>query len=231
MDIDYHMMPEEDNNAEEHVWVDKCLLAAMALIRKAKSLNTEPPEYICLLALCAVSNLHHEAWPLSREQFEKAKPLYEQNLGPDHPRTIAVLHKLALAARHCGDMAVSEKYCRQAWKLYEGRLGPTAAETLNVLNDLASTIELLKEAEVMFPSPDVGRPSALLGAAVISRPVPRSIGLTRSNLPLPGAPLPRRATGTGTDSMGGVVSMSDIRIKAGLIRSRAKLVPSTKASD
>jgi tetratricopeptide (TPR) repeat protein len=153
MDIVYHMMPEEDNNAEEHVWVDKCLLAAMALIRKAQSLNTEPREYICLLVLCAVSNLHHGAWSLSREQFEKAKPLYDQNLGPDHPRTIAVLHKLALAARHCGDMAVSEKYCRQAWKLYEGRLGPTAAETLNVLNDLASTIERagrLKEAEVMF---------------------------------------------------------------------------------
>ncbi|CAP65189.1 uncharacterized protein PODANS_5_7560 [Podospora anserina S mat+] len=153
IEVVYHMMPEEDGTVEEHVWVDKCLLAAMALIREAPARGLEVREYACLLALCALSNLHHNAWPLSRKQFEQSKPLYEKYLGQDHKRTILLLHKLALATRHDGDMSRAEAYCRQALKLYEQKLGPTDSKTLNVLNDLASTIERagrLKEAESMF---------------------------------------------------------------------------------
>ena len=153
MDIVYHMTPEEVTTVEERIWVGRCVSAAMALIREAKLPKMELRQYAWLLSLCASFNLHHGQWALSREQFEKTRPLYEQHLGKDHPRTLKVLHSLSLAARHCGDMAASEKYCRQAWELYEAKLGPNATETLQVLNDLAATIERsgrLKEAESMF---------------------------------------------------------------------------------
>ncbi|KAK0624534.1 hypothetical protein B0T17DRAFT_557399 [Bombardia bombarda] len=154
MDVVYHMVPEKDSTAEEREWVDKCLRATRALIHQAQSLGIEMHRYICLLVLCALSNMHRDARLLAWEQFEKAKLLYEEYLGRDHPRTIAILEMLGLATcSHGGAMALSEEYCKQAWKLYEARLGPTADETLSALNKLACTIERagkLKEAEAMF---------------------------------------------------------------------------------
>lgn len=153
INVVFHMLPVADGSAQERAWVETCLPQATGLVQMARDQQADTREYACLLLLCALCNLHHGSWALSREQFETVKPIYDRYLGPENPRTLNILEYLAWANRHVGDMAVSEGYFKQAWKLREKVLGPDSPDTLRCLDALASTIERagrLKEAEVMF---------------------------------------------------------------------------------
>ncbi|KAL1843463.1 hypothetical protein VTJ49DRAFT_1573 [Mycothermus thermophilus] len=148
----YHMMPVKESTAEDRGWVDTCLPFAMGLLRKVE-LEFQTDEYACLLALCAVCNLRHDAWGLSQEQFEAALPEYAKYLGLEHPRTLTLMHNHAWAVRNRGNVKTGEAIFRRTWELRSKAVGPGAPETLSALNDLAETIERagrLKEAEAMF---------------------------------------------------------------------------------
>lgn len=153
INVVFHMMPVADGSAQERAWVETCLPQATGLIQLARGMQAETREFACLLVLCALCNLRHGSWALSRELFETVKPIYDRYLGEENPRTLNILEYLAWANRHVGDMTVSEEYFKQAWKLREKVLGPESRDTLRCLDALASTIERagrLKEAEVMF---------------------------------------------------------------------------------
>ncbi|KAK4163002.1 hypothetical protein QBC43DRAFT_345419 [Cladorrhinum sp. PSN259] len=151
--IIYHMMPVVDTVAEERAWVTTCLPTASGIIRKAEYLDFKVSQYACLLALTGLCNLSRNLYSLAKAQFEKARSVYEEHLGPKHPRTITLLHKLAWAIRGDGNVITSEATFREVWEKRKEVLGPKNPATLETLNDLASTIERagrLKEAETMF---------------------------------------------------------------------------------
>ncbi|KAK4146229.1 uncharacterized protein C8A04DRAFT_35209 [Dichotomopilus funicola] len=153
LNVVYHMMPVEDSTAEERGWVDTCLPSAMGLVRQVEALGFETSEYACFLALCAHCNLRHDAWGVSKKQFEAALPVYEKYLGLEHRRTLTLMHQHAWAVRNDGKASAAEAIFRKTWELRSRALGPNAPETLAALNDLASMIERagrLKEAEAMF---------------------------------------------------------------------------------
>nr|XP_036582647.1 uncharacterized protein CTRU02_07200 [Colletotrichum truncatum]KAF6791438.1 hypothetical protein CTRU02_07200 [Colletotrichum truncatum] len=149
----FHLMPVGDSTDEERAWVNLCIPQAMTLVRQAESINLELQKYGSFLALCALCNLHHGSWALSKQQYEIVRPLYERHLGLEHHRTINLLKDLAWAARLSGEMKSSETYFQKVLELREKTLGPNSPDTLETLNDLATTIERagkLKQAELMF---------------------------------------------------------------------------------
>ena len=76
---------------------------------------------------------------IAAEQFQKARALYTQHLGPDHPDTLRSMNNLANSYAALGRHAEALKLHEETLALQKAKLGPDHPDTLASMNNLANS--------------------------------------------------------------------------------------------
>jgi serine/threonine protein kinase/tetratricopeptide (TPR) repeat protein len=127
------------------VTLERALVAALPFVDKS---FTEQPLVEAQLRMTLGHSFTYLGKPqIAAEQYQRARALYTEQLGPDHPNTLETLTNLASSYATLGRYDEALKLREEALARHQATLGPDHPDTLVCMNNLANSYASLGRYE------------------------------------------------------------------------------------